>query len=397
MESEIGNTSWRIFKSVMNFCLPGGLIFCLAVLLNGSQYFSHVEPLSVTVLPLIILGVGLLLSWRFNRSVVIFALLGIALAAAVQRWQPGYRDFASMLLPLNLALIALIKERGIFTLRGALRILLIMLQLPLVLWLAKGFGAHSLFSLQIMPQLASANQPLLLAMGLASVVLLSRYVFVRSALLSGFFWANLAICWAALLRPEFVLFYYQVAALILLVAVVESSYSMAYRDELTSLPARRALNEEFLKLGRHYTVAMVDIDHFKKFNDRHGHDVGDQVLRMVASCLGRVGGGGRAFRYGGEEFTIIFPGKDVDEALPHLENVRKSVAAASFTIRGRKRPSSKPEQPVKSRGKSKKVNVRVSIGLAERSYHYPQPKDVVKAADKALYRAKKQGRNRVCT
>jgi len=75
------------------------------------------------------------------------------------------------------------------------------------------------------------------------------------------------------------------------------------------LPSRRALIERLPSLGRRYTVAMVDVDHFKNFNDTYGHDAGDQVLRMVASRLGEVSGGGTAFRYGGEEFTILFPGK----------------------------------------------------------------------------------------
>ena len=67
---------------------------------------------------------------------------------------------------------------------------------------------------------------------------------------------------------------------------------MAYDDELTGLPARRALNEALARLRGTYTVAMVDIDHFKRFNDEHGHDVGDQILRMVGARLAGVGGGG---------------------------------------------------------------------------------------------------------
>ena len=67
-----------------------------------------------------------------------------------------------------------------------------------------------------------------------------------------------------------------------------------------------------------YTIAMVDVDHFKTFNDKHGHDVGDQVLQLVASRLARSPGGGRAYRYGGEEFTLIFPGRTREQALPHL-------------------------------------------------------------------------------
>src|SRR5439155_21322738 len=73
--------------------------------------------------------------------------------------------------------------------------------------------------------------------------------------------------------PGFSTFYLATSALILIVAVVEASYHMAYQDSLTGLPARRALNEALLRLGGHYSVAMIDVDHFKRSNDRHGHDV----------------------------------------------------------------------------------------------------------------------------
>ncbi|MDP0971523.1 diguanylate cyclase, partial [Klebsiella pneumoniae] len=85
----------------------------------------------------------------------------------------------------------------------------------------------------------------------------------------------------------------------------------AFRDELTGLPGRRALNERTQRLGRNYVLAITDVDHIKRFNDTHGHDVGDQVLRLVASKLSKVNGGGRAYRYGGEEFAVVFAGKSL--------------------------------------------------------------------------------------
>ena len=76
---------------------------------------------------------------------------------------------------------------------------------------------------------------------------------------------------------------------------------MAYHDELTGLPGRRALNEALLRVGSRYAVAMVDVDHFKHFNDAYGHEVGDQVLRMVAAQLDRGGGGGFSLHRGAPE------------------------------------------------------------------------------------------------
>jgi len=120
-------------------------------------------------------------------------------------------------------------------------------------------------------------------------------------------------------------FYLATAALILIVAVVEASYHMAYQDSLTGLPARRALNEALLRLGGDYTVAMLDVDHFKRINDHHGHDVGDQVLKMIAAKLAQVSGGGKAYRYGGEEFAVIFAGRGAEECLSDLEALRQTV------------------------------------------------------------------------
>jgi diguanylate cyclase (GGDEF)-like protein len=169
---------------------------------------------------------------------------------------------------------------------------------------------------------------------------------------------------------------------------------MAFRDELTGLPARRALNDALQRVDGTYTVAMVDVDHFKKFNDTHGHDVGDHVLRMVATRLGNVTGGGRAYRYGGEEFAVLFPGKTAEQSAPHLEALRASVGNASFTKRGKDRPKEKPKSPRAKGAGAKELTVTVSIGAAQ-ARGAALPAEVVKAADRALYRAKEAGRNRV--
>jgi len=147
-------------------------------------------------------------------------------------------------------------------------------------------------------------------------------------------------------------------------------------------------------VGRTYTLAMVDIDHFKKVNDTYGHDVGDQVLKMVAAQIEEVSGGGRPYRFGGEEFTVFFPNKSAREALPHLEELRHAIEMGGFTLRAANRPKEKPEQPVKGK-EGKRLQVTASIGVAERNDFNLTPAAVLKAADKALYLAKEQGRNRV--
>ena len=112
------------------------------------------------------------------------------------------------------------------------------------------------------------------------------------------------------------------AGLVQAVSLLRSSHAMAYRDELTNLLGRRALNERLKGLGPRYSIAMLDIDHFKKFNDTYGHDTGDEVLKLVASRLARVGAGGTAYRYGGEEFSVVFPRKGIEQCTDALDGLR---------------------------------------------------------------------------
>jgi diguanylate cyclase (GGDEF)-like protein len=186
-----------------------------------------------------------------------------------------------------------------------------------------------------------------------------------------------------------------VAMVLLISAVVQEAFDLAFRDDLTGLPGRRALNEALKRLGGQYTIAMVDVDHFKKFNDTHGHDAGDEVLKLVARRLGQVGGGGRAFRYGGEEFSLVFAGCDARSAREAIEDVRVAVEKSRMQLRNRgdrDRDDSRGQQRRGQGGSGATVNVTVSIGVADhRAGSTPQA--VIKAADKALYAAKDGGRN----
>ena len=191
------------------------------------------------------------------------------------------------------------------------------------------------------------------------------------------------------------------AGAILVVAMLQESRRLAFNDELTGLPGRRALQEAMAGLGPRYALAMADVDHFKSFNDTHGHDIGDQVLKLVAARLAEVGGGGRAFRYGGEEFTVLFANATLAEAMPHLEEIRASVASYHMAVRSEKRPKQKElGEKLRALGAEesqppeKILSVTISIGAAAPA-EGATPAQVLKAADEALYRAKKGGRNRV--
>ncbi len=183
--------------------------------------------------------------------------------------------------------------------------------------------------------------------------------------------------------------------LMIAAAVAHEAYQMAFRDELTGLPGRRALNERMQRLGRNYVLAMSDVDHFKKFNDTHGHDVGDQVLRLVASKLSKVSGGGRAYRYGGEEFAVVFAGKTLEECMPHLEVIRETIANYNIQLRNQENRPQDDQQGRQRRGgaAASSVSVTVSIGVAERQMEHRSPEEVLKSADQALYSAKGAGRN----
>ncbi len=166
------------------------------------------------------------------------------------------------------------------------------------------------------------------------------------------------------------------------------AWQLAYRDELTDLPNRRALQDALRARPARWSLGMLDVDHFKKFNDQWGHAVGDQVLRRVATALARVGERGRAFRYGGEEFAILFPHDDLDRAGNALDSVRAEVANTPFRIRGQRTGS-------EERGKKKNSpenTITVSAGLARGEDDAAR---TFKRADDALYKAKKKGRNRL--
>ncbi len=394
----------RLSSLFMPLTLLGLAIFLATVIegMPGSQLAL------LKLLPPAIAAISLSLCLRFNRSLVFFTTLALFLAYAMMQWYLPQRGWVeakiiwlalALLLPFNILVISLLRERGIFTWWGGTRFALLLLPVLLVLAAVSYFPEALLqlfrwrfVELGLLQQL-SFSQPALAVMVVALLVLNGRWFAHMSAQNSALMVA--LICALAMLyfrQADAVSAVFASAALLILViAVVQESWSMAYIDQLTGLPGRRALEEELLKLGSNYTIAMLDIDHFKKFNDTYGHDAGDQVLQMVAARIRQSVTGGKAFRYGGEEFTIVYPGRKVKEALEPLNQVRQCVGDSIFQLRAIDRCSGKN----KKQG-GKKVQVTISIGVADRTERMTTPHAVIKGADTALYRAKKQGRNRVC-
>ncbi len=378
---------------------------------------------------------GALLAWRFKRTRAVFLLALAALGFWLSghwfglpaeslhgpgRVQQAYAAFAA-LFPLNALLVAWSGDRGVFTGRGmALALFMVLQFLAAAFVIGGGWGmldpatavrvqveAGVWLDARLVPPAWTAwtplTQPALAAFGLALLVLLARAALWGQPMDGGFMGAVAAVGLAlhGQMQAHAAVAFTALAAVILMVATVQDSWRMAFLDELTGLPGRRALMADSRGLGGRYAVAMVDVDHFKKFNDTYGHDAGDDVLRMVATRLAKVGGSGTAYRYGGEEFTVLFPRATVEQAAPHLEALRRAIEDSGFSIRNRTvRATGKTPRPAKGgKGKAgdgrRTVRVTVSIGAAERGDEASTVAEVIKAADKKLYKAKKTGRNKV--
>ena len=412
-------------RTLISLAFPAGILLLAAVLLLE----AGLVPLSASVIDFYYYAVflsGILLAWRFHSSRVLFALLTLLLAhrsleffaaGSLSSTGPGRIAFEAIafLLPLNFVILSAVRERGLVLPSIALHSCFLFVESVFVAiicrpgqttgpaFLHSGFLGLDLFRWTIIPP------PALLIFTSAFVILLTRFLLYRKPVESGLFWSLaatfLGLQAGGLGRSSRA--YIATGGLILVSSIIENSYHLAYQDELTALPARRAFNEALLGLEEPYVVAAVDIDHFKKFNDTFGHETGDEVLRMVASKLARVTGDGRAFRVGGEEFSILFPGKSLAETLPHLELLRADIEASTFRPRGgmerrvtprgpdRRNVRRKNIRPRSTPVQNDRLSVTVSIGAAAPTVRTQLVEQVIKSADKALYRAKQSGRNRV--
>jgi diguanylate cyclase (GGDEF)-like protein len=395
-------------KRILSLFVPEAPILVAAALLVTLPSLRPAALGLVAFYPYAVLAAAVLLGFRFNRSRLVFTAALLALTQYMLDGgvaTPEQRVFfhaTTFLLPLNLALVALLPERGTVTPAGLLRWVLIAVQVTVVAFVARSFPteATAILRTRVLPSVLSdwtpLAQPALVAFLAIMVVLVLAWLREPQSPIRAYAYAVAAVflglTWKAAGPGQEI--WLATAGLVLVVAVVEASYLMAYRDGLTELPGRRALNEALPRLSGQFTVAMVDVDHFKRFNDTYGHDAGDHVLRLVAARLAHAPGGATAYRYGGEEFALIFAGKGAEECMPHLEELRETIETSRFTMRRRFRPRNKPSAP-KGRKTREAIVITVSIGVAEKSQRHSTPDQVVQAADKALYRAKEAGRNRV--
>ncbi|HKF05388.1 MAG TPA: GGDEF domain-containing protein [Candidatus Sulfotelmatobacter sp.] len=402
--------------------VPGGILLFGVVALANSGWFTLALP-ALSFLYYCALVGGMLLAWRFHSSRTFLALLVLFLAqqaasfVAGQPYLPTTIQAVAVLIPINFILIALMHERGLTAESLAPVGLLLFVQslTVAVFWGSSGRPSPLVHARHFGDPVPIARYAIVVIIAAAALLLL-RFLLTRKPVESALFWSlcSIALALRSTEMPRTSTLYWAAAACILAVSIVENSYLLAYHDELTTLPSRRAFNDALLRLKDPYSIAVVDIDHFKRFNDTYGHDTGDQVLRLVAGKLARVTGGGEAYRCGGEEFMILFPGKNTSDVVEHLEGLRRKVESAEFRVRGndrRQAPRGPDRRNERARARTKRghiirqlaeeksndaLSVTVSIGVAT-STESSDTESVLKAADKALYRAKENGRNRVET
>jgi diguanylate cyclase (GGDEF)-like protein len=360
---------------------------------------------------LCMLAAGMGVAFRQGRVALLSVVMLAAAAKYLRAGSGAVLTVTLIVLPCAATLLFSLRERGLLSIHGLPRILLAAALAsavwclpeidPFVSWLAKwfpctvsggcascpglGLGFLALAaSLAVLARFRPAESPVLgpllfsaatmmpLGMALGGV---SGPARDRGAALLAFSAAGAALCWA----------------------VMDAAWRHAHLDELTGLPARRSLRHALGDLVGDYTVAVVDIDFFKKVNDRYGHDVGDQVLRYVASVL-RECRGVRAFRYGGEEFVLVFNRGAFEEHLSFLEDLRGSIERKTFTVRSRLRPFRKANWSEAGAAPARQgtLALTISIGAARAGGEHADAESVIRAADNALYRAKRSGRNRVC-
>ena len=410
-------------RALKSFFLPGGAVLLGAALLLEPRWIVF-PPAGISFFYYAVFIAAALLAWRFHCTRILFSVavlllahLGIRSFAQGQLAAAGTGlvafELAALFVPLDFILLTWFPERGTHGRSLFWFLTLLFLESVMVAAIARPDQAapaflHARF-IFIHRYHLHLTQPSLALFIIASGLSLYRLARYHKPIDNGMLWGLIA---AALglntgAAGATGTAYFGAAGFILASSIIENSYSLAYQDELTGLNSRRSFNDAFARAKHPFCIAIADIDHFKSINDTYGHDTGDQVLRLVASRIARVSGGGESFRVGGEEFNILFPGKTARDVADHLELLRLSVEATEFRLRAgedRRQTPREPDRravsrrrardPIRTLPDSGMLSVTISIGLAE-SHPKLGPDEVIQYADKALYRAKQGGRNRI--
>jgi len=403
-------------QKTVKLMIPGIILMLLAPVIHSQLHdLTFIQQQLLGYLPPLLGGLAVILCISFNQGrlllttvnlLCLFLLIQNQLQSSLS--QPAnfvLFSCLSLLFPLLQLFINFIPERGLST-RWLIRHLPVIVSGYLFFWVAaQNHLLSDWFDGLPMGLIQMYSDPYLLsqwAVSLFAVTTLLGLIILwfRATLADAclvIITATIAAMLALFSESSISVLSCTLGLVLILFTVLFNSYSMAFIDELTGLPGRRALENTLRSAGRHYTLGMVDIDHFKKFNDTYGHDVGDQVLKMVASQMKQAARGATVFRYGGEEFTIVFKKMDEVRAIEIAEKVRTTIAAYPMRIRDKNRPGNEKQGRQLRNGSGRSddtTEVTISIGLCEKTREHKDSQAVIKQADEALYLAKQQGRNR---
>lgn len=401
-----------LWKSFLAVFFPGGLVFLIAIGFLRPQGLPLWLQQPIAALPYIVLTFGLIFGWYFASSRMTLSLLVLALAdravvlfPTTDANQAGLSQtivaVTAFLVPLNLLAFSILKEDSLSTLRGVTRVVLVLVQPFLLLWLClpDQHDLASSFTREYIPSLYTdwtpIPQPALFAFATALLLHFIRFALHRDPLEGGAIWALLAVFVAYHTsrygwQPTN---FFMATGLILFVTLLQSFHQRTYRDELTGIPGRLAYDEAIGQLGKRFSVAVIGIDQLAQYANTHGKPVSEQILKRVAPRIHAACADGQVFRTTGEELTVLFPGKSVTETLSTLETVRKTIEAIGLFLRGRDRVW-EAQRGIKKAGlRDRALLITLSIGVGEKLSDSATLSLVIKSAYHALYEAKGIGGN----
>lgn len=367
------------------------------------SFFQHLLPAPPGVAVYGTAAAGMILSLQFNKSKA-FLLTSLLLIWFISHKTPDFfnvpLEIMMLFVTANSIYIIFSADRGIINIHGLKKVSAIIAQVLVYLfleWIDPQLIEEILENEIFQETTLSVPAFLLLISGIIIIMLFYNIYKKRDVSSTTVLSCLLAFNLICLFQEELLNLTFLISFGLICISIIFSMYSMSYIDELTSLPGRRAFNEHTAALGKKYTLAMADIDNFKKINDKYGHDTGDEVLKFVASVLASPGSGGKAFRLGGEEFVIVFNGKSKNEVFNNLENLRKKIQNKSFVIRNWKNRRKYEKTGIKTKNENQKtIKFTISFGVSDTNSADTVEK-VIKNADKALYKAKKKGKNQICS
>jgi len=402
------------WQHTLKFFVPNGIILLLSIGFlrpHGLPAWLH-QP--VAAFPYVVLIFGLVFGWYLSHARMILSLLVIVLAERAAHLFPftgslphssNYIIFSicAFLLPLNLLAFSLLKDYSTASIHAAVRLILICLQPFLVIWLCYPEQQEfaSVFHQAYLPWISAGwtaiPQPALLMSFVAGLFLFLQYTIKHDPFDAGSAWAIAAI-FLAYHGRQFgwdSTSFFTTAGLVLFISLIQSSHHQTYRDDLTGIAGRLAYEEATAQVGKHFALAVLSIDQLHAYGSAHGKSVAEQILKLIAPRVQTTCQSGLVFRISGEELTLLFPGRTAMESLVELEQVRKSVEAASLSLRGRDRVREEHRRRKSPKAKERELPLTVSIGVAGRVDDTVTLSQVIKSAYRALYDAKAAGGNLV--